>query len=116
MFKKENNLYGIDHDENVSLIAVFLGEICTDKTGLISFLFKNEFYNILEAVFTAKIFYYEDFGESIIFEIRDTAEKEAYRSINPMFYKEAKVIVLVYDNTNKNSFNAMISYWYNVVI
>jgi small GTP-binding protein len=51
------------------------------------------------------------------FEIRlwDTAGQEKYRSLAKIFYKDAKVIVLVYDITSKDSFVQMKEYWYEQI-
>ncbi|CRG93323.1 ras-related protein Rab-5C, putative [Plasmodium gallinaceum] len=46
-----------------------------------------------------------DIGECTIkFEIWDTAGQERYRSLAPMYYRGASAAVIVYDITNKKSF------------
>ena len=42
----------------------------------------------------------------------DTMGQEKYRSMNEIFYKNAKVGILVYDVTDKKSFEAIKNYWY----
>ena len=42
----------------------------------------------------------------------DTMGQETYRSMNEIFYKNAKVGILVYDVTDKKSFEAIKNYWY----
>jgi len=39
-----------------------------------------------------------------MFQIWDTAGQEKYRAIAKIYYKDAKIAILVYDVTNKNSF------------
>ena len=43
-------------------------------------------------------------GKTINFDIWDTAGQERYRSLIKIFYKDAKVIILVYDVTKGKSF------------
>ena len=42
--------------------------------------------------------------------IWDTAGQESFRSISSLYYKDADAVVLVYDITNKESFNEL-KYW-----
>ena len=42
----------------------------------------------------------------------DTMGQERYRSVNKIYYKNAKVGILVYDVTDKKSFEAIKNYWY----
>ena len=42
----------------------------------------------------------------------DTMGQEKYRSVNKIYYKNAKVGILVYDVTDKKSFEAIKNYWY----
>jgi small GTP-binding protein len=48
-------------------------------------------------------------------KIWDTAGQETYRSINKIFYKEAKIVIFVYDITNIKSFKEIGSYWLHEV-
>ena len=52
---------------------------------------------------------------SITLDIWDTAGQEKYRSINRFYYKNVKAVVLVYDITDKKSFNELKNYWYGQV-
>ena len=42
---------------------------------------------------------------TVKFEIWDTAGQERYRSLAPMYYRGAAAAIVVYDVTNKDSFN-----------
>lgn len=52
-----------------------------------------------------------DSGDQIKLEIWDTAGQEAYRSILPLYYKAAGVVVLVFDLTRKASFEELGKFW-----
>lgn len=46
-------------------------------------------------------------GKIVKFQIWDTAGQEKYRSIAKIYYQDAKIALLVYDVTNKQSFSSM---------
>ena len=54
-------------------------------------------------------------GKSIEFEIWDTAGQEKFRSLNRIYYLNTKVAILVYDVTDRISFNEVKDYWYNQI-
>ena len=49
--------------------------------------------------------------KNIKIQIWDTAGQERYRSVTKMFYKDANAAILVYDITNKFSFEELQKYW-----
>ena len=53
--------------------------------------------------------------ESITMDIWDTVGQETFRSITQIFYTHAKVAVIVYDVTNKKSFEEAKNYWYKKI-
>ena len=52
-------------------------------------------------------------GKSISVDIWDTAGQEKYRSMGKMFYKEAHIVLFIYDITDKQSFNIAEYDWIN---
>ena len=54
-------------------------------------------------------------GESVTMDIWDTVGQETFRSITQIFYTHAKVAVIVYDVTNKKSFEEAKNYWYKKI-
>ncbi len=54
-------------------------------------------------------------GKSISVDIWDTAGQEKYRSMGKMFYKEAHIVLFIYDITNKESFKELQEVWYNEI-
>ena len=53
---------------------------------------------------------------NIKFDIWDTAGMEKFRSLNAQFYKDANIVILVYEIINLNSFNSIKDYWYKDII
>ena len=98
--------------------VVLLGEVGVGKTSIIKQFAFNQFDNesILStyATFVSKKMEFKDSG-IITFDIWDTAGQEKYRSITSVFYKNAKIIILVYDITNKKSFDEIQNYWYEQI-
>ena len=95
--------------------VVLIGESGVGKTSIISRYVSNTFKSQLMATpganFVTKNVLLEDENQSIKYEIWDTAGQEKYRSLAKVFYKNAKVIVLVYDITRKTSFEELKNYW-----
>ena len=53
---------------------------------------------------------------NILLEIWDTAGQERFRTLNKIFIKDAKIIILVYDITEKKSFDEICNFWYKDII
>ena len=108
----------MDEDDNhITCKVVLVGESGVGKTCIITQYIDGKFETespTSAATFTSKIVNFEK--QNIKFDIWDTAGQEIYRSIGKIFYKEAKVIILVYDITDKKSFQEIKDYWYKQVI
>ncbi len=98
------------------LKVVLLGESGVGKTCIINMFttgkYDPDIGSSLSAQFTSKTVDFKDLRQTIKFDIWDTAGQEKYRSLAKIFYKEAKVIGLCYDITNKKSFIELKNYWY----
>ena len=53
-----------------------------------------------------------EIGESITFDIWDTNGREKFKSMTRIFYKGAKMAILVYDTTRKESYDNIKNWWY----
>ena len=97
--------------------VVLIGETMTGKTSLIKRLIENTFEeesaSTLVATTVTKTFTYE--GRQLTLDIWDTAGQEKFRSLNKVFYKSAIIIILVYNITERNTFEQIVDYWYNEV-
>ena len=98
------------------LKVVLLGESGVGKTCIINKFttgfFDRETISNLSAQFISKTMELKEISKTIKFDIWDTAGQEKYRSLAKIFYKDAKVICLCYDITNKKSFTELRDYWY----
>jgi small GTP-binding protein len=103
-------------NEPESIKVVLVGESGVGKTSIISQFTSKKFdahrETSLSAQFISKTVEFKDIGKQIKFDIWDTVGQEKYRSLAKIFYKDAKVIVFVYDITTEYSFNELKKYWY----
>ena len=97
--------------------VVLLGESGVGKTCMvtryISGIFEQSVVSTNGATFARKLINYPNLRKSLLLDIWDTSGQERYRSLTKIFYKDAAIVVLVYDTTSKRSFEEMTNYWYN---
>ena len=102
--------------EPQSVKVVLLGESGVGKTSIINQFTIKKFNprcaTSESAKFVSKIVEFPEFEASIKFDIWDTVGQEKYRSLTKIFYRDAKVIIFVYDITKEFTFNAIKDYWY----
>ena len=103
-----------DQDPQI-LKIVIIGESSVGKTSIISQfvdkIFQEEIQSTVGGSFNSKTILCEDLDKKVKLEIWDTAGQERYRSVTKMFYKDADIAVLVYDITNKDSYDELKNYW-----
>ena len=106
-------------NEPEALKVVLVGESGVGKTSIISQFTTHKFdphrETSLSAQFISKTIEFQDLGKSIKFDIWDTVGQEKYRSLAEIFYRDAKVVVFVYDITTENSLKGLKEYWYKEV-
>ena len=102
-----------------SLKVVLIGESGTGKTSIIRRfayrLFDEDCTSSISSQYTSKIIEIKDINTSLKFDIWDTAGQEKFRSMTKIFYKDAKIILFVYDITYKKSFDELKNYWISQV-
>lgn len=88
--------------------VVFLGDASVGKSCLTVRFMRDEFLEFQDptigAAFLSKHITYQ--GRQINLEIWDTAGQERYRSLAPMYYRGAKIAVVVYDITQQNTLDS----------
>ena len=98
------------------LKVVLLGDAGVGKTAIIRRYYEDKFNAILESTYNAsfieKVINVEN--KKIVLELWDTVGQEAYRSLTKIFTKNARIIILVYDVTSKETFNSL-NYWYDYI-
>ena len=101
-----------------SVKVVLLGEAGVGKTSIIHQFTYHKFdpdcLSSISAQFDSKTIDYQGYG-AIKFDIWDTAGQERYRSMAKIFYKDAKVIIFVYDITSEPTFDGLKNYWYEQI-
>ena len=111
---RNNNLT----QDTSSIKVVLVGESNTGKTSIInrfcSDIFNEETHVTVGCSCLSRTIEVPPF-QKVKLKIWDTAGQETYRSINKIFYKEAKIVIFVYDITNIKSFKEIGSYWLNEV-
>jgi len=102
-----------------SVKVVLLGESGVGKTSIINQFttgtFDPEVVTSISAQYVSKTVEYENFQKAIKFDIWDTAGQEKYRALAKIFYKEAKIVLLVYDISDRKSFDELKEYWYHAI-
>ena len=99
--------------------VVLIGESGVGKSCIIAQFINKSFsestISSLTAQFIKKKLKISD-GKELTFDIWDTAGQEQHRAIARMYYSDAKAVILVYDITNKKSFEEIKNYWYLQVV
>lgn len=87
---------------------VLLGESAVGKSSIVHRFVKNSFDDFREstigAAFLTQSITLPESNTTIKFEIWDTAGQERYKSLAPMYYRNANAALCVYDITNPASF------------
>jgi len=86
---------------------VLLGDTAVGKSCLVVRFVRDEFFEFQEPTIGAAFLTQSvaTGAATVKFEIWDTAGQERYRSLAPMYYRGAAAAIVVYDITNKDSFN-----------
>jgi small GTP-binding protein len=96
--------------DRIKLILV--GDESVGKTSIITQFSEHQFTNeYIPTIGSDKIIKeIEIKGEKLKVEIWDTVGQEQYRTVNKIFIKNAQIALIVYDITNKDSFNNL-NFW-----
>ena len=100
--------------------VILVGESGDGKTCIIVRFISDEYnQNMMSttgASYASKIVDFEEYKKSVQFQIWDTAGQEKYRGLTKIFYKDAKIVILVFDVTNRKSFDEIKNYWHSQIL
>ena len=100
--------------------VVLLGETAVGKSSIIKQFVDHEFDSevcpSISSKFVSKEMELKEINKEIKINLWDTAGQERYRSLAKIFYKDAQIIIFVYDITNKISFDSLSNFWYKEVL
>ena len=101
----------------VTIKVVLIGNPGVGKTCISQRYINDSFTNNEQSTVGASYFQkkLEIDGKSINLDIWDTAGQERYRSMGKMFYKDAFIVLFVYDITDKKSFLELKNVWYDEI-
>ena len=103
-----------EEDQEIKIILV--GEPFTGKTSLINtaigLKFDEKEVSTSTANFVTKEFKID--GKSYITNLWDTIGQEKFRSLTKIFIKDSRIVVFVFDITNKKTFEEL-TFWMNTI-
>ena len=104
-----------DDDDAIEIKMILLGESGVGKTSIISRYVENTFS---DDVMTSNAMTYVQKEltidkQKIQLNIWDTVGQEKYRSLSKLFFKDTKIVILVYAITSMASFEGL-AYWSNL--
>ena len=96
-------------EEKESIKVILIGDTGVGKTNLINVASGREFDENEKSTFTASYVKKEINieGENYTISLWDTIGQEKLRSLSKLFFKNSKIVIYVYDITNKVSFERL---------
>ena len=93
---------------NYSFKIILLGDLNVGKTAIFNRFLKNDFIETYQCTVQAEYDYksiYPNLNTKIQLNIWDTAGSEKYKTITRQYYRDTNGIILVFDVSDRNSFN-----------
>ncbi|KAL4482994.1 hypothetical protein ABPG74_019020 [Tetrahymena malaccensis] len=99
--------------QQIQVKTVFLGDANVGKSSILNRFIDDQFDENIQATSGAdfKVKSITHNNKKIDFHLWDTAGQERFRSLTQLYYKDASVACIVYDITNRNSFEVL-NYWF----
>ena len=95
--------------------VILLGDSNVGKTCIARILNGDEFQETGATVGANEILITRTFENQLLkFKLWDTAGQEKFRSLTPMYVRGAQIVLLVYDLTNRNSFE-MLNFYFDIL-
>jgi len=117
MVEQESHEDSVDNSISVTRHKViFVGDACTGKTSIINRIIDNPFNDTYEVSigidFMSKNIRFR--GQNIKIQIWDSAGQEKYKGLIPSYVRNSSIVFIVYDVSNRTSFDN-ISNWISFV-
>ena len=109
---KKKNTKTLEVIQNETKV-VFIGESAVGKSSLLLRFHRNEFSDAFEVTIGGSFIQTKvdlEKGVSMILDVWDTAGSERFRSLMPLYYRQAKAAGIVYDVAKMNTFQEC-EYW-----
>ena len=100
------------------LKLLLAGNSKVGKSSIISQYINGEFNQDIQPSLTAQFIKKEIITpdqSSITIDLWDIAGDKKYRALAKIFYKDSNAILLVYDETDEDSFNELKNCWYKII-
>ena len=101
-----------------ALKVIFVGESSTGKTSLINNLFHIEIdpSQPSTCIPHQQVYHLQmPSSDEVLLSLWDTAGQEKFRSLNKLFFKNAKIAIIVIDITQKHTFLALDEFWFKYI-
>ena len=106
-------------EEEQGIKLCFIGDSGVGKTCLIARFIRGSFDcnspATVGASFVSKTIEISELKQSLTLDVWDTAGQEKYKSLTRIFFQGAKMAILVYDITRRESFDNLKNSWYKEV-
>ena len=107
MVEQESHEDSVDNSISVTRHKViFVGDACTGKTSIINRIIDNPFNDTYEVSigidFMSKNIRFR--GQNIKIQIWDSAGQEKYKGLIPSYVRNSSIVFIVYDVSNRSSF------------
>ena len=98
--------------------VILIGELGVGKSSILNqFIngnFNPNYRTCISSQFFTKTIYLPE-NKNVTIDLWDTTEQEKYHSLPTIYYKNANVVILVYDITKKYTFDEAKNYWYEQI-
>ena len=113
MVEQESNEESIDNSLSLTRHKIiFVGDACTGKTSIINRIIDNPFNDTYEVSigidFMSKNIRFR--GQNIKIQIWDSAGQEKYKGLIPSYVRNSSIIFIVYDVSNRSSFENVLNW------
>ena len=108
MVEQESHEDSVDNSISVTRHKIiFVGDACTGKTSIINRIIDNPFNDTYEVSigidFMSKNIRFR--GQNIKIQIWDSAGQEKYKGLIPSYIRNSSIVFIVYDVSNRSSFD-----------